>query len=135
MLLTGYFPGYTQPFETDLMKYIHILAIMASVLTGCGTYSGRVGFENKCDRDVWVAHVEGFKSEPTVEAISSGLAKYAEVNSTRIPHEVVIHWSYKPNSSEYTTKLVIDASKMPGQDDKLVFRFTDDRKWEVSIMR
>ena len=117
------------------MKYVYILAIILSVLTGCGTYSGRVGFENKCDRDVWVAHVEGFKSEPTVGALSSGLAKYAEVDSTRIPHEVVIHWSYKPNGSESTAKLVIDATKMPGQDDKLIFRFTDARKWEVSIMR
>jgi len=115
-------------------KVIHILAFIATILAGCGTYSGRVGFENKCDREVWVAHVDGFHSEPRIGSIRSGLAKYADIDSTQIPHEVVIHWSYKPDSSDFTTKLPIEHSKMPGKDDKLVFRFTSDRKWEASVM-
>jgi len=116
-------------------KCICIVATVATILTGCGTFSGTIGFENKCDRDVWVAHVEGFTREPPVGTLRSGLGKYADADSTRIPREVVIHWSYKPNCSDYTAKLLIDDSKMPGKDDKLVFRFTNDRKWEASIMR
>jgi len=116
-------------------QYICILAIVAAILSGCGTYSGSIGFENKCDKDLWVAHVEGFKSEPPVGSLRSGLSKYADADSTRIPREVVIHWSYKPNCSDYTAKLLIDDSKMPGKDDKLVFRFTNERKWEASLVR
>ena len=119
------------------MKYksICILTIVAPILTGCGTFSGKIGFENKCDRDVWVAHVEGFNSEPPVGSLRSGLSKYADMDCMRLPREVVIHWSYKPNCSDYTAKLLIDVSKMPGNNEKLVFRFKNNQKWEASIMR
>ena len=117
------------------MKHLPILALASTLLTACGTYSGRVGFENKCERNVWIAHVDGLNGEPPLGTIGSGLAKYAEMNSTRIPREVVIHWSYKPHCSDCTSKLRVDDSKMPGTNDVLVFRFTDERKWEAAIMR
>jgi len=119
------------------MKLITILCstITATILSGCGTFSGKVGFENKCDRDIWVAHVEGFGNEPSVGALGSGLGKRANISDANIPHEVVIHWSYKNNCSDRTSKLLIDNTKMPGKDDELVIRFTNDRKWEASIMR
>jgi len=108
---------------------------LITIISGCGTFSGNINFQNKSDRYVWVAHDEGFRTEPPVGSLRSGLGKHADMGDTSIPHEVVIHWSYKANRSDYTTKLLIDDSKMPGSDDKLVFRFTNDRKWEASIMR
>ena len=119
------------------MKLITILcsAMIATFLSSCGTFSGRISFENKCDKDVWVAHVEGFRTEPQVGALGSGLGKHSNMGDTSIPPEVVIHWSYKNNHSDYTSKLLIDRSQMPGKDDELMFRFTNDHKWSASIMR
>ncbi len=107
----------------------------ATFLSGCGTFSGRIGFENKCDREIWVAHVEGFHSEPPVGALVSGFGKYADMGDMGIPREVVIHWSYKNNRSDYTTKLAMDEAMRPGKDDKLVFRFTQKLQWEAAVMR
>jgi len=119
------------------MKLITILcsSMTATILSSCGTFSGRIGFENKCDKDVWVAHIEGFRTEPPVGLLGSCLGKHADMGDTSIPREVVIHWSYKTHSSDYTAKLLLDNTKMPGKDDELVFRFTQNRQWEAAIMR
>ena len=110
-------------------------AMIAVLLVGCGTFSGRIGFENKCDKPIWIAHVEGFNSEPPGGVLAGGFGKYADMGDMKIPREVVIHWSYQTNHSDCTTKLPIDESMRPAKDDKLVFRFTQKQQWEVSIMR
>jgi len=119
------------------MKTIALLcsAILPMFLTACGTFPGRIGFENKCAKDVWVAHVEGFESEPPVGIIGSGYGTYALMNSMRMPREVVIHWSYRWYHSDYTTKLPIDNSVKPTGNETLLFRFNKNLHWEVSVAR
>jgi len=116
-------------------KAICCSTILPMLLTACGTFPGKIGFENKCAKDVWVAHVEGFETEPPVGIVGSGYSAYAVMDRMRMPREVVIHWSYKWYHSDYTTKLPIDGSVKPTGNESLLFRFTKNSDWEVSVAR
>ena len=103
--------------------------LLATLFSGCSSFSGDISFRNESPKEVWVERVEGFEYQPPVGILIPGAYIGSSMGSMKFPEEIVLLWSGEWHKADQRSVISLKGLAPPTPEKEIQFIFTSERVW------